>query len=245
MRNIKIILEYDGTNYQGWQYQKHTNKTIQQTLEIKLTKLNKSKVPVIGAGRTDSGAHAKGQAANFYIDVDIPVSKIPIALNSMLPADIVCKDAKHVANDFHARYDSVAKKYRYRLLNRSFHSVFTRNYVYTLYKKLDLKKIKYALKDFIGKYDFAAFQSSGSDVGTTKREIKSFEMKFVGEEIWFDIVGTGFLYNMVRIIIGTLIEIGLNKRPADDVKRIIKSQDRIEAGFTAPAKGLSLLKVYY
>ena len=245
MRNIKIILEYDGTNYQGWQYQKHTDKTIQQTLEMKLSKLNKSKVAVTGAGRTDSGAHAKGQTANFYLDVDIPVSQIPIALNSMLPADIVCKDAEKVANDFHARYDSKAKKYRYRILNRSYHSVFTRNYVYTLYKKLNLKKIKLALKDFIGEYDFSAFQSAGSDVATTDREIKSFEMKYVGEEIWFEIVGTGFLYNMVRIIIGTLIEIGLDKRPEDDVKRIIKSCDRREAGFTAPAKGLTLLKVYY
>lgn len=245
MRNIKIILEYDGTNYQGWQYQKHTDQTIQQTLEMKLSKLNKSKVAVIGAGRTDSGAHAKGQTANFYLDVDIPVSKIPIALNSMLPADIICKDAVHVSKDFHARYDSKAKKYRYRLLNRSFHSVFTRNYVYTLYKNLNLTKIKSVLNDFIGEYDFAAFQSAGSDIVTTEREIKSFEMKHVGEEIWFEIVGTGFLYNMVRIIIGTLIEIGLDKRPPDDIKRILDSKDRQEAGFTAPAKGLTLLKVYY
>mgnify|MGYP000238089608 CR=1 FL=1 len=245
MRNIKIILEYDGTNYYGWQYQKNTNKTIQQTLEKKLTKLNKSEVSVIGSGRTDSGVHAKCQTANFYLDVDIPASRIPIALNSMLPPDIICKDAKEVADDFHARYDSKAKKYRYRLLNRSYHSVFTRNYVYTLYKDLNLEKINSALKDFVGYYDFAAFQSAGSDVVNTKRKIKKFEMKYIGEEICFDIVGTGFLYNMVRIIIGTLIEIGLNKRPENDVKRIINSCNRREAGFTAPAKGLTLLEVYY
>ncbi len=245
MRNIMITIEYDGTNYQGWQYQKHTDKTIQETLEKKLSKLNKSKVNVIGAGRTDSGVHAEGQKANFYLDVSIPINRIPIALNSMLPADIVCKEAKIVDDKFHARYDSIGKKYRYRLLNKSYHSVFTRNYVYTFYKKLDLKKIKFAIKDFIGEYDFSAFQSAGSDIYNTERRIDNFEMKLHGEEIWFEITGNGFLYNMVRIIIGTLLEIGLGKRPATDVKRILESKERKEAGFTAPAKGLTLVEVYY
>ena len=240
-----ITVEYDGTNYQGWQYQKHTDKTIQETLEKKLSKLNKSKVDVIGAGRTDSGVHAEGQKANFYLDVSIPVNRIPIALNSMLPADIVCKNAKIVDDNFHARYDSSGKKYRYRLLNRSYHSVFTRNYVYTFYKNLDFKKMKFATKDFIGEYDFSAFQSSGSDIYNTVRRIENFEMKFYGEEVWFEITGNGFLYNMVRIIIGTLLEIGLDKRPVTDVKRILKSKERKEAGFTAPAKGLTLVEVYY
>lgn len=245
MRNIKIILEYDGTAYQGWQYQKHTTKTIQETLEKELTRLNKSPVQIIGAGRTDSGVHAEGQTANFYIDVSIPIDRIPIALNSMLPNDIVCKKAEWVADDFHARYDTVGKKYRYRLLNKSFHSVFTRNFVYTLYQRLDLAKVEYALKDFIGQFDFSAFQSAGSDMNNTVRQIEKFEIKRYNEEIWFEISGDGFLYNMVRIIIGTLLEIGLGKRPKDDVKKIIKSRDRKRAGFTAPAKGLTLVEVYY
>ncbi|MGM0410244.1 MAG: tRNA pseudouridine(38-40) synthase TruA [Bacillota bacterium] len=245
MSNIKITVEYDGSNYQGWQFQKHTNKTIQEVLENKLGKLNKSPVKVIGAGRTDSGVHAKAQTANFYLDVSIPVDRIPIALNSMLPQDIVCKKAELVSDDFHARYDSKAKKYRYRLLNKSYHSVFTRNYVYTFYRKLNFKKINFALKDFIGEHDFASFQSSGSDIKDTIRVIESFEMFEHNEEMWFEIKGNGFLYNMVRIIIGTLLEIGLEKRPANDIDRILKAKDRKEAGFTAPAKGLTLIKVYY
>ena len=245
MRNIKIKVEYDGSNYQGWQYQKHTDKTIQQKLEKNLSILNKSKVQVIGAGRTDSGVHAEGQTANFFIDVPIPVKRIPIALNSMLPDDIACKEAKRVADDFHSRYDSTGKKYRYRILNKSVHSVFTRNFVYTLYQKLDLAKIESALDDFVGKHDFAAFQSAGSDIVNTVRVIEKFEMKRYNEEIWLEITGEGFLYNMVRIIVGTLIEIGVAKRPEDDVKRIIESKDRRNAGYTAPAKGLTLVEVYY
>lgn len=245
MKNIKITVGYDGTNYQGWQYQKHTNKTIQQVLEDELTRLNKSKVKVYGAGRTDSGVHALGQIANFYLEVPVPVERIPIALNSMLPDDIVCKKAEKVPDDFHARYDAEGKKYRYRILNKSIHSVFTRNYVYTFYQKLNTFKMEEALKDFKGEHDFSAFSSSGSDVKNTVRKIEDIVMKKQGEEIWLEIKGEGFLYNMVRIIVGTLLDIGIGKIPVDDIPRIIASKNRREAGFTAPAKGLTLVEVYY
>jgi tRNA pseudouridine38-40 synthase len=245
MNNIKITLEYDGTNYQGWQYQKHTKKTIQQVLEDRLTKLNKSKVKVYGAGRTDSGVHALGQTANFHLEAPVPIERLPIALNSMLPDDIVCKKAENVSDDFHARYYAQGKKYRYRILNKSLHSVFTRNYVYTFYQKLDLSRMKKAVKDLEGEHDFSAFKSSGSDVSSTIRTIEYINITKQDDEIWLEIIGDGFLYNMVRIIVGTLLEIGVRKIAFDDIPRIMESRNRRRAGFTAPAKGLTLDKVYY
>ncbi len=244
MPNIKIILEYDGTNYFGWQMQKNTGETIQQKLEDCLSKINKSKVKIHGAGRTDSGVHALGQVASFKLDVDVPEEKIPIALNSMLPEDIVCKKAEFVSDSFHARYDTKGKKYRYRLMNERIPSVFNRHFVYNIYKPLDFALIKKVLPQLKGKHDFASFQSSGSDIMETVRTITEIKLLKKGKEYWLEIAGDGFLYNMVRIITGSLIEIGLQKRKAD-LQSVIKSKNRRQAGFTAPACGLTLIKVYY
>ena len=244
MRNIKIIIEYDGTNYCGWQYQKNTDQTIQQKLEDALTKLNKAPVKVIGSGRTDSGAHALGQVANFQLDVPIPVERIPRALNSVLPDDIICKKAEAVADDFHARYQTRGKKYRYRFINRSYTSVFIRDFVYNIRQPLNINKMKAVIKDFQGTHDFAAFQDSGSDKKDTVRTIASITMKEKSPEHWIEVKGNGFLYKMVRIMVGTLLEIGMEKRKPD-LKPIFKSKNRQQAGFTAPAKGLTLVEVYY
>lgn len=244
MENIKIIIEYDGTNYCGWQRQKNTDQTIQQQLEKGLTLLNKSPVTVYGAGRTDSGAHAKAQAANFYLDVSIPEARIPDALNSVLPEDIICKYAEKVALDFHARYDSQGKKYRYRILNRSFSSVFVRNFVYNIRQNLDFGKVLSILKDLEGTHNFSSFEAQGSARDHSIRTIEEIEFYDKSPEYWIEIKGDGFLYKMVRIIVGTLIEIGLNKRKAN-LKEILQKKDRSVAGFTAPAQGLTLLKVYY
>lgn len=245
-QNYKIIVEYDGSNYSGWQIQKNTSKTIQQKLEEALTKINKDRVQITGAGRTDAGVHAAGQSANFFLDVDIPVGKIPIALNTELPADIICKKAEKVDQDFHARYDARGKKYRYRILNSNFNSVFVRNFVYNVYKKLDLKVMQRAAEIFEGSHDFASFCAAGSSVESTVREIYSIDLYSADDgEIWIDVMGNGFLYNMIRILAGTLIETGLGKRTLSEMEYILQSRDRNNAGFTAPAQGLTLMKVFY
>ncbi len=245
MRNIKIILEYDGTNYSGWQWQKDTKHTIQQVVEDCLTKLNKSRVKIIGAGRTDAGVHAENQVANFYLDVPIPVNNIPTAINTIIPPDIRCKKAEEVDKGFHARYDARGKRYRYRLSNQKYLSVFKRNFVYNIYKKIDFNKIEEGLKYFSGEHDFTSFMASGSDVDDTVRTIEEIDMIKKNDEYWIIIRGDGFLYNMVRIIIGTLIEIGHGKKRIEDIPEIFKSRNREKAGFTAPAKGLTLVEVYY
>jgi len=245
-QNYKIIVEYDGSNYSGWQIQKNTSETIQQKLEKALKVINKDKVMVTGAGRTDAGVHAVGQTANFFLDVDIPADKVPLALNSELPDDIICKKAEKVNADFHSRYNARGKKYRYRILNSNFNSVFVRNFVYNVHKKLDLKLMQRAARTFEGSHDFAALCAAGSSVESTVRNIYSLELYAVDNgEIWIDVIGNGFLYNMIRILAGTLIETGLKKRALPELKNILQSCDRNNAGFTAPAQGLTLMEVFY
>lgn len=244
--NYKITLEYDGSNYSGWQKQKNTKATIQEKLENALSKVNKSKVAVIGSGRTDAGVHAAGQTANFFLDIEIPTYKIPIAINTHLPDDIICYKAEKVAMDFHARYDARGKKYRYRILNSNFNSVFVRNFVYKVHQRLDVDLMRKGAEVFLGTHDFAAFCSAGSSVDSTIREIYSLDINAKPNgEIQIDISGNGFLYNMVRILVGTLIELAKGKRNPADLKEILAGCQRRKAGFTAPAKGLTLLEVFY
>lgn len=244
-RNIKIVLEYDGTNYSGWQKQKNTTKTIQGVLEESLSKVNKGPVGLIGAGRTDAGVHALGQVANFFINVNIPTDRIPRALNRLIPADISCKTAEEVEPGFHARYDAKGKIYRYRILNQRRGSVFKRNYVYHYIHPLDYQLMLKAAGYFEGTHDFASFQSTGSSVQDTVRTIDLLKIINKETEIWIEIKGNGFLYNMVRIIVGTLIEVGMGKIAHNELKGIIESGKREKAGFTAPAQGLTLLEVFY
>lgn len=251
MTNFKITLEYDGTNYHGWQRQKNTDQTIQQKVEDALSLLNKSKVTVYGAGRTDSGVHARGQVASFKLNIPLPAERLPAALNSELPSDIICHQAKEVESSFHARYDAQGKKYCYRLANNRYPSVFNRRYVYNIYRELDIEKMKQNLADFKGSHDFSAFEASGSEIDNSVREIREITFEKVsplspakGPEYRLLVRGDGFLYNMVRIIAGTLIEVGLGKLETR-YSEIIASKDRRRAGFTAPARGLTLLEVYY
>lgn len=245
MQNTKLTLEYDGTAYSGWQIQKNTDKTIQQILEKALTRINKKAVKIIGAGRTDAGVHAIGQVANCSINVSIPVERIPAALNSLLPTDIICLKARHVNKDFHARYDAKGKKYRYIIYNRKLPSVFRRYYVYHFIRNLDLALMRKAASFLIGTHDYSSFRSASCSAKNTIKTIKSIEIIDKEPEIWVEITGDGFLYNMVRIIIGTLIEVSLGKIKLENMKKIIKSGNRELAGFTVPAKGLTLVEVYY
>lgn len=244
MRNIKLVIEYDGTNYDGWQTQKSKN-TIQDTIEEALKKVMNEEIKLIGASRTDSGVHALGQVANFKTNSIIPIERIPKAVNSILPPDIVIKNAQEVQEGFHARFSSKGKKYKYTVLNDVTPSALNRNFAYFYPYKIDIDAIKAASSYFIGTHDFSAFKSSG---GVSKTNIRTiYELKIILNDnyINFYISGDGFLYNMVRIIIGTLLEVGRGKINPDEIKEIILSGDRKRAGKTVPAHGLCLLEVYY
>lgn len=244
MRNIKLTIEYDGTNYSGWQRQKN-GISIEGTIEDAIKKVINEDIKIIGSSRTDAGVHARGQVANFFTETKIPIDKIPYAINSKLPCDIVILDAEDVPDDFHSRYSCTGKRYSYTILNRKIPSAILRNYTAHCSYKLDFELMKKAEKFFIGTHDFSAFRSTGSSVKTSIRTVSYLNLEKKGDIIRFEIEADGFLYNMVRIIAGTLIEVGMEKIDPYDIPAIIESKDRSRAGKTAPASGLCLEKVYY
>ncbi|MCG0276103.1 MAG: tRNA pseudouridine(38-40) synthase TruA [Thermosediminibacteraceae bacterium] len=241
---MKILLEYDGTNYSGWQRQKNAI-AIQEVVEKAIFKVTGEKVNVIGAGRTDAGVHARGQVANFFTNCRIPVARLPYAINSHLPEDIVVKGAEVVPDDFHARYSAKAKVYTYSIYNAPFPSPLLRRYSYFFPKPLNIEAMERAAKAFIGVHDFAAFRASGSSVKSSVRNIKRLEVKKQGDLVIIEVEADGFLYNMVRIIAGTLLEVGAGKRDPEEIPSVIRSRDRERAGVTLPAHGLCLEKVIY
>ncbi len=245
MRNIKLLIEYDGTNYQGWQIQPE-GPTVQGILEEKIGLLTGQPVQLFGSGRTDSGVHALGQVAHFRTQSQMDVRTIQRALNSLLPRDIVIQKAEEVGQGFHARKHSKSKIYEYRILNRNLRSAFHRGYVWHIPQKLDLTEMKKATQSLIGEHDFSAFRTVGSPTRTTVRRVIRAEWKR-GQNglIRFEIEANGFLKQMVRSIVGTLVEVGKGKLKAGDIPKILDSRDRKEAGPTAPAQGLFLKEVKY
>ncbi len=245
MRNIKLLIEYDGTHYLGWQVQPG-GPTIQGTLEEKLSRLTGEKIRLTGSGRTDSGVHALAQVAHFRTQSQMDVRTIQKALNSLLPPDIMIQKVEEVDEDFHARKHSKSKVYEYRILNRNLRSVFHHGYVWHIPQKLDLTEMKKATQTLIGEHDFSAFRTVGSPTRTTVRRVIRAEWKSGrGGLIRFEIEANGFLKQMVRSIVGTLVEIGRGKIKAVDFRKILNSKDRKEAGPTAPAQGLFLKEVKY
>lgn len=246
MRNIKLIIEYDGTNYCGWQTQQN-GPSIQAEIEKALGKLTGERIRINGSGRTDAGVHAKGQVANFETVSTIPGDKFSYALNNLLPRDIVIKESKEAAPDFHARFSAIGKKYRYLVINSKFPSALYRNYAYHVNycERLDIDRIEKAAKGFIGTYDFSGFMAAGSKVSDTVRTIYELTIEREKDFICFNCTGNGFLYNMVRIIAGTLLYAGIGKIDPEEIKDIIMSKDRERAGMTVPAHGLYLEEVYY
>lgn len=243
-RNIKLILEYDGTNYCGWQKQPN-EPSIEETLESAIKKITKEDVDVIGSGRTDSSVHALGQVANFHTSCNIPSERFVLALNTNLPYDIAVRASEEVLEGFHSRYDAVGKEYKYMIYNSIIRSPLKRNYSYNVSYKLDRAAMKKALDYFVGEHDFRGFMSTGSSIKGTVRTITHVEFVEDEEIIEITIRGTGFLYNMVRIIVGTLVDVGRGKIDADSIVEIIESKDRNMAGHTAPPEGLYLSKVFY
>lgn len=244
MRNIKLTIEYDGTRYYGWQRQPIGN-TIQQELEKAISKVIKKYVEVIGSSRTDSGVHAKGYVANFKTNVKMPAEKFRDAINCKLPRDIVIIKSEEVDLDFHARYSSKGKTYCYTILNREYPCAINKDYVYYYRWKLNVEEMKKACKYFLGTHDFKAFQTPGGSVKTSIRTISDLHIETNVDKIKIYISADGFLYNMVRIIVGTLIEVGRGKIKASDIENIIKEGKREKAGYCVPANGLVLEKVYY
>ena len=245
MRKIKLTIEYDGTNYHGWQIQKNAN-SVQETIEKAISKLLDEKVALVGCSRTDVGVHAYGQVAHFLTNSNIPGDKFSYAINNLLPSDIVVKQSEEVTEDFHSRYSSKGKKYRYFIYNAAHASAIMRNRSYHVRPVLNFEEMKRAAKYFVGQHDFAAFQATGGQVRSTVREIYSIDVSIKEDNlIAIEVSGNGFLYNMVRIIAGTLIYVGMGKIKADEIPNIIYSLDRTRAGKTAPAEGLYLMEIYY
>lgn len=246
MRNIRLVLEYDGTDYCGFQDQARPDRpTVQAKLEEALAKTVGERVRITAAGRTDAGVHALGQVVNFVSDTTIPIERIPVALNTRLPKDIAVIRADVVPIDFHARYWAKAKTYRYTWYTRPVLSPFYHRYVQHVPRPLDVPAMHRAAALFVGEHDFAAFRSAHGSTKTTVRHIYASTIERTGDLVHFTIEGSGFLYNMVRIMAGTLLEIGLGRRDIDSVKEALRLGDRELAGPTAPPHGLTLVSVAY
>jgi len=245
MRNIKLTIEYDGTKYAGWQLQGKKQKTIQGALEKALQNILRKKIKIAGSGRTDAGVHARAQVANFKTNSEITTEKLRLALNAVLPDDIVVIKAEDVALDFHSRFSAKSKVYRYTILNRKFRPAILRDTVYFFCYPLNVGLMRREAKVLLGRHNFKSFQAADKLDRCAIRTIKGIKIARNNDFINIDIEADGFLYNMVRNIVGTLIDIGRGKLSKGSMHRILSAKDRKFAGQTVPAKGLCLLEARY
>lgn len=250
MRNIRIQIEYDGSNYCGWQVQNSRSgsgqkKSIQEVIEKALRKILQERVNLIASGRTDAGVHAKGQVSNFKAKSIIPLKKLQLALNGNLPDDIAVTGVKEEGLDFHSRFQAKSKIYRYLILNSSQRRPIGRQYFYHCYHPLDACLMQREAKVLLGKHNFGAFCASQGKAKNQVKSIKKIKVSRDKDVVTIEIEADGFLYNMVRNIAGTLVEIGRGRIPRGRLKQILASGNRVLAGPTAPACGLCLLKVKY
>jgi tRNA pseudouridine38-40 synthase len=241
---IQLYIEYDGTEYAGWQRQENA-LSVQQVVEECLSKLTGEAITITGAGRTDAGVHAAFQAAHFDTDAKIPAERFAYALNFTLPPSIRIKKSIAVPDDFHARYSAKSKWYRYTVYNHPHASALNRQTNYHMRDPLDTASMDEAARCMAGTHDFAAFAASGAVQKTTIRTVYDTRVTREGDFVYIDIKGSGFLYNMVRIFAGTLIEIGRHRMDITAIQKMIDTGDRLEGGPTAPARGLMLMRVYY
>ena len=241
---VRLIVAYDGTNYHGWQIQKNAI-TVEEILQQALCDLLQEPIELVGASRTDAGVHARGNVAVFDTHTRIPAEKIAIAVNQRLPEDIRVMQSEEVEEQFHPRYAESEKTYEYHISNVPIQLPTRRLYSYFVYLPLDVEKMQEAAKLFVGEHDFAGFCSAKTQVQTTVRTIYDCQVEKEGDEICIRVRGNGFLYNMVRIIAGTLVEVGLGRRKLSTVSQAIEKADRSLAGPTAPPEGLTLIKIEY
>lgn len=244
MGKIKLTIEYDGTNYVGWQIQPN-GVSVQQRVELALGQLLGEPVRVHSSGRTDAGVHALGMVCHLSTNRELPISAWRDGVNRYLPDSIVVRVAEKVAEDFHARFSAQGKRYRYTILQDEVRSPLNRHFSWQVRQSLDLEALRCAASLFVGKHDFAAFRTTGCAAENTVREIFSVMLQKDGNLLHINVSGNGFLKNMVRMIVGTLIEIGRGKRPVEDVSELLDGRPGGGPALTAPAQGLCLMEVWY
>lgn len=245
MRNFKMTVAYDGSRYYGWEHQPNTEQTIQGKLEAVLSLMADTHVEVTGAGRTDAGVHARGMVANFHLDTKKSPEQIQAYLNHYLPDDICVRELKEASERFHSRYNAVGKTYQYTCYVGDLKPVFNRKFTYVTEEVPDVERMQKAAAYLTGEHDFASFCGNPRMKKSTVRNVDRIEIARSGSFLHFTYHGSGFLQYMVRILTGTLLEVGYGKRTPESMKELLEAKDRTKAGFTAPAKGLCLMKVDY
>lgn len=245
LKNYRIVLEYDGSRYDGWQKQGNTDRTIQGKLEGILERLAGEPIEVHGSGRTDAGVHALAQTANFHLDSKMSEAEIKDYINQYLPEDIGIISLERVSDRFHSRLNAQEKTYLYRIETADRKQVFQRKYIYGLGRPLDVQAMQQASRYFLGEHDFKSFCANKRMKKSTVRILKAIEFEEEGSRLFIRYTGNGFLHHMVRILTGTLIEVGEGKKNPEAMKGILEAKDRSAAGYTAPAEGLFLEKVSY
>lgn len=245
MTNFRMTIAYDGSRYNGWQRQGNTENTIQGRIEHVLAEMTGHAVEIHGAGRTDAGVHALAQVAHVKLNTEMTADEVRAYLTRYLPGDIAVTTCETAGERFHARLNAKGKRYRYRVWNSETPNVFERKYLYQYPGALDLGRMRRGAALLIGTHDFRAFQSNKRMKKSTVRTIHSIEIRRMGGEVRLDFHGTGFLYNMVRILAGTLLEIGAGERAIESIPAALESGDRADAGATLPAQGLTLVAVEY
>ncbi len=245
MKNIKMIITYDGSRYYGWQRLTTSEPTIQGKLESVISEMAGSKVEIIGSGRTDAGVHATGQVANFHIDSTMSIEEMHHYINHYLPKDIVVTEILEVPERFHSRYNATGKKYVYYVWNHWAHSPFQRKYSHHIAEELDIELMKEAATKLIGTHDFIGFSSLKKTKKATTRTINELNIEKKDNSLVFTFSGDGFLHNMIRIMMGSIIDVGLHKKELSHIDEVFEGKTRSHAGITFPPQGLFLEKVYY
>lgn len=245
MKNYKIIIQYDGTRYKGWQVQNSTDMTIQGKIQRVLSEMAGQEVEVIGSGRTDAGVHAYGQAANFHLPEKFKTEEILEYLNRYLPMDIAVTEIREADERFHARFHAVSKTYMYRIHRSTIPNVFERKYMYTYTEPLDVEMMRKAAKILTGTHDFMAFCGNKKMKKSTVRTVTDIIIEETETELRISYSGDGFLQNMIRIMTGTLIEVGNGTKTLSQVEEILQKKERRNAGYTVPPEGLCLKEVHY
>ncbi len=243
-RRIRLIVAYDGTNYVGWQLQEN-GVSVQQKLNEALFAVTGEQIRVHGSGRTDSGVHARAQVAHFDTEAHMPADKFAIAMNMRLPRDIRVLFSEEAPEEFHARFSAKNKTYRYTVQTGLHADVFSRFTALHLHAPVDIEKMALAAKDALGEHDFSAFMTTGSKIESTVRTVTRSEWSREGNLLYYDVSANGFLYNMVRILVGTMLEIGSGNLPVTAISHALETKNRLDAGPTAPAHGLMLMRVVY